>query len=56
MMVQMIIEQTGADDHEGRDEIFGWICQHVAGERLVVKLSEDERFLIVEFPDQQKMM
>ena len=40
-------------DHDRREELFGWICDHIAGERLTVKLTEDERILIVEFPDRE---
>jgi hypothetical protein len=56
LFVQLAIESTATGDHEHRDEIFGWICDHVARERLTVKLSSDEQLLIVEFPDQRQVM
>lgn len=56
MSVQIMVEATGPDDYDRRDELFGWICDHIAGERLIVKLTHGDRVLMVEFPDQQKFM
>jgi hypothetical protein len=56
LFVQLAIEGTNAGDYERRDEIIGWICTHVARERVTVKVSTDDQLLIVEFPDQCPVM
>lgn len=56
MTVQMMVEQTEADEYDRRDDLSGWICDHIAGERLIVRLTHGDRVLMVEFPDQQKVM